>query len=102
MLFVAGVVVMIVGGWLALVALFDKPPIHFKDAAPWSTTPSNAQAAAQQKVPPLAPSSPRGEPGNPYPVRPQSPCAPSSAANADQGINSGEPANVSPAVSNGQ
>ena len=29
------VVVVIVGGWLTLVGLFDKPPTHFKDSAPW-------------------------------------------------------------------
>ena len=36
---VAAVAVVIVGGWLVLVGLFDKPPTHFKDSAPWSTTP---------------------------------------------------------------
>ncbi|MGC1799980.1 MAG: hypothetical protein WA701_06295, partial [Solirubrobacterales bacterium] len=35
---VAAVAVVIVGGWLTLVSIFDKPPTHFKDTAPWSTT----------------------------------------------------------------
>ena len=39
---VGAVVVVIVGGWLGLVALFDKPPTHYKDAAPWAATAANA------------------------------------------------------------
>jgi hypothetical protein len=31
---VATVAVVIVGGWLVLVGLFDKPPTHLKDTAP--------------------------------------------------------------------
>jgi hypothetical protein len=86
---VAAVAVVIVGGWLALVGLFDKPPTHFKDAAPWSTTASTAQLAAQQSAKPVAPSSPCGEPGNVYPIPPESPCAPPNKANDFQGSPSG-------------
>jgi hypothetical protein len=92
---VGAVVFVIVGGWLTLVSLFDKPPTHFKDSAPWSTTPTNAQLAAQQNAKPVAPSSPCGEPGNQYPISPQSPCAPPSRANGNQGATSGNPSNLS-------
>jgi hypothetical protein len=87
---VGAVLVVIVGGWLGLVALFDKPPTHFKDSAPWSATPANAAQAAQQSAKPVSPSTPCGEPGNPYPVPPQSPCAPPSKSNAFQGNSTGE------------
>jgi hypothetical protein len=87
---VAAVAVVIVGGWLVLVGLFDKPPTHFKDAAAWSTTPTNAQLAAEQNAKPVSPLSPCGEPGNEYPVPPQSPCAPPSKANAFQGSSAGQ------------
>jgi len=91
---VAAVAVVIVGGWLTLVSIFDKPPTHFKDTAPWSTTPTSPQLAAQQNATPVAPSSPCGEPGNPYPIPAQSPCAPPSKANGRQGAPSGNPSNV--------
>jgi hypothetical protein len=84
------VVVVIVGGWLALVSLFDKPPTHFKDSAPWSKRPASASLAAEQSAEPVSPSDPCGEPGNPYPIPPQSPCAPPSKANAFQGNSSGK------------
>jgi hypothetical protein len=87
---VGAVVVVIVGGWLGLVALFDKPPTHYKDAAPWSRTAANASLAAQQNAKPVDPAEPCGEPGNPYPIPPQSPCAPPSKANASQGNSSGD------------
>jgi hypothetical protein len=87
---VAAVAVVIVGGWLVLVGLFDKPPTHFKDSAPWSTTPATAQLAAEQSAKPVAPSSPCGEPGNVYPIPPQSPCAPPNKANAFQGSSNGQ------------
>jgi hypothetical protein len=87
---VGAVVFVIVGGWLALVSLFDKPPTHFKDSAPWSTTASNASLAEQQNAKPSSPLSPCGEPGNEYPVPEGSPCAPPSKANDFQGTpNSG-------------
>ena len=95
---VAAVLVVIVGGWLALVAIFDKPPIHFKNTAPWSTTATSVQLAAEQRAKPVAPSSPCGEPGSDYPVPPQSPCAPPSKANDNQGVNGGNPGNVTPAT----
>lgn len=92
MFFVAAgaVVVVIVGGWLGLLALFDKPPTHYKDSAPWSTTAANASLAAQQNAKPVDPADPCGEPGNPYPIPPQSPCAPPSKSNAFQGDSSGD------------
>jgi hypothetical protein len=92
MFFVAvGVVlVVVVGGWLSLVAIFDTPPTHFKDQAPWSTTASNAQLAAEQNVKPVPPSTPCGEPGNQYPIPAQSPCAPPSKSNDFQGASPGQ------------
>ena len=91
---VAAVAVVIVGGWLTLVSIFDKPPTHFQDTAPWSTTETSPQLAAEQNAAPVAPSSPCGEPGNPYPIPAQSPCAPPSKANAHQGATSAGPSNV--------
>ena len=82
---VAAVLFVIVGGWLLLVSLFDKPPTHFKDSAPWSTTASNASLAEQQNAKPASPLGPCGEPGNQYPVSPENPCAPPSKANDFQG-----------------
>jgi hypothetical protein len=82
---VAAVAVVIVGGWLVLVGLFDKPPIHFKDSAPWSTTPASASLAAEQNAKPVSPLSPCGEPGSEYPIPPEGPCAPPNKANAFQG-----------------
>lgn len=92
MFFVAvGVVAaVLVGGSLALVALFDKPPTHFSDRAPWSTAPTSAQRAAQQNAKPVSPLSPCGEPGNEYPIPAQSPCARPSQANAFQGSSPGQ------------
>ena len=66
---VAAVAVVIVGGWLTLVSIFDKPPTHFKDTAPWSTTLTSPQVAAERNAPP-------------------------SKANAHQGASSGGPSNV--------
>jgi len=86
---VAAVAIVIVGGWLVLVGLFDKPPTHFKDSAPWSTTPASATVAAEQSAKPVSPLTPCGEPGNEYPIPPQSPCAPPSKANAFQGSSTG-------------
>ena len=87
---VAAVAVAIVGGWLLLVGLFDKPPTHFKDTAPWSTTPASAQLAAEQNAKPISPATPCGEPGKQYPTPPQSPCAPPNKANAFQGSSPGQ------------
>jgi hypothetical protein len=87
---VGAVAVVILGGWLVLVGLFDKPPTHFKDSAPWSTTPATAQLAAEQSAKPVSPITPCGEPGGEYPIPPQSPCAPPNKANAFQGSSSGQ------------
>ena len=87
---VAAVAVGIVGGWLVLVGLFDNPPTHFKDSAPWSKTAATAQLAAEQNAKPVSPGTPCGEPGNQYPIPPQSPCAPPSKANAYQGNSTGQ------------
>jgi hypothetical protein len=87
---VATVLVVIVGGWVTLVGLFDKPPTHFTDSAPWSATPANAEVAAEQSATPASPLTPCGEPGNEYPVPEQSPCAPPSKANAFQGSSNGQ------------
>jgi hypothetical protein len=87
---VAGVVIVVVGGWLALVSVFDKPPTHFKDSAPWSTRPASAALAAEQNATPQDPANPCGEPGSEYPVPPQRPCAPPSKANGFQGNSSGQ------------
>jgi hypothetical protein len=86
---VGAVLVVIVGGWLALVAAFDKPPTDFKDSAPWSKTAATSELAAQQNAKPVSPADPCGEPGNPYPIPAQSPCAPPSAANGNQGSSAG-------------
>jgi hypothetical protein len=86
---VAAVAVVIVGGWLVLVGLLDKPPTHFKDSAPWSTTPTSASLAAEQSAKPVSPLSPCGEPGSVYPIPPESPCAPPNKSNAFQGSSGG-------------
>jgi hypothetical protein len=87
---VGAVIAVIAGGWLLLVAAFDKPPTHVKDTAPWSKQAANASLAAEQNAKPASPSTPCGEPGNPYPIPPQSPCAAPSAANGFQGSSAGK------------
>lgn len=87
---VGAVIAVIVGGWLLLVAAFDNPPTNVKDAAPWSKQAANASLAAEQNAKPASPSTPCGEPGNPYPIPQQSPCAPPSKANAFQGSSAGK------------
>jgi hypothetical protein len=87
---VAAVLVVIVGGWLTMVSLFDKPPTHFSDRAPWSKTPTDPALAAEQNSQPVSPASPCGEPGNEYPVPSESPCAPPSKANGFQGDSAGQ------------
>jgi hypothetical protein len=87
---VGAALVIIVGGWLTLVGLFDKPPTHFSDQAPWSKTPGSSQLAGEQNAKPASPLSPCGEPGNEYPVPAQSPCAPPSKANDFQGNSAGQ------------
>src|SRR5215211_231151 len=87
---VAVVLLVVVGGWLALVSAFDKPPEHFSDRAPWSTTAKNPQLAAEQDAKPVSPATPCGEPGSEYPIQPESPCAPPSKANNFQGSSAGD------------
>jgi hypothetical protein len=82
--------VVVIGGWLSLVAIFDTPPTHFSDKAPWSTPAANAELAAQQDTKPVSPLTPCGEPGNQYPIPAESPCAPPSKANDFQGASPGE------------
>ncbi len=70
---VAAVAAVIIGGWLILVSIFDKPPTHFKDTAPWSTAATSPELAAHQNAPPVAPApcaagQPVSDPG-PEPVR---------------------------------
>jgi hypothetical protein len=87
---VAAILVVVVGGWLALVAAFDKPPEKFSESAPWSTTASDPELAAEQNAKPVSPLSPCGEPGNEYPIPDQSPCAPPNKANNFQGSSTGQ------------
>ena len=86
---VAIVFVVIIGGWLALVSAFDNPPEDFTDKAPWSKQTGSDQLTAEQQAKPVSPLSPCGEPGNEYPIPAQSPCAPPSAANGEQGTGTG-------------
>jgi hypothetical protein len=64
---VAGVVVVVLGGWTLAVAAFDTAPEKYPDKAPWST--------AAELSPARSPSGPCGEPGNAYPPPADSPCA---------------------------
>jgi hypothetical protein len=76
MFFVAvGVVlVVVVGGWLALVSAFDQAPDHFPDKAPWSRAAATPELRTEQATKPNAVDTPCGEPGNAYPVPAESPC----------------------------
>ncbi len=65
---VGALVVLLVGGSLAAVAAFDQPPDEYPDEAPWS-------ASDAEQAPTRDPSTPCGEPGNPYPFPADSPCA---------------------------
>ena len=65
---VGAVMLLVVGGGLAAVAAFDVAPDEYADEAPWS-------AADAQPAPTRDPAGPCGEPGNPYPVPADSPCA---------------------------
>jgi hypothetical protein len=87
---VATVLAVVVGGWLALVAAFDNPPEQFSQRAPWSTTASDPQLAAEQKAKPVSPLTPCGEPGSEYPIPAESPCAPPNRANDFQGSSTGQ------------
>jgi hypothetical protein len=91
MFFVAvGVIaVVIVGGWLTLVGLFDNPPTKFTDKAPWSAPAASAELTAEQDAKPAPPGTPCGEPGGEFPVPANSPCAAPNKANAFQGNSAG-------------
>lgn len=66
---VAGVAILVIGGFFAAVAAFDQPADSYPDKAPWS-------GAGTQQAPALNPSNPCGEPGKPYPAAADSPCKP--------------------------
>jgi hypothetical protein len=82
---VAVVLVVVVGGWLALVSAFDTPPENAPDKAPWSKAAADAQLTGEQQAKPVAPVTPCGEPGGEYPIPAQSPCAVPGQANDFQG-----------------
>ena len=71
---VAALIVLVIGGSLALVSAFDKAPDEFPDKAPWTETATTPELVSQQKAPPRSPSTPCGEPGNEYPAPSDSPC----------------------------
>jgi hypothetical protein len=86
----AVVLVVVVGGWLALVSAFDKAPDHIVAKAPWSKPAGDPELTAEQQAKPVSPISPCGEPGSEYPIPAQSPCAKPSAANDFQGSSTGQ------------
>jgi hypothetical protein len=65
---VAAVVVIVIGGYAMAIAAFDQPEDDYPAEAPWSD-------ADAKQIPTRSPSDPCGEPGNPYPVPTDSPCA---------------------------
>jgi hypothetical protein len=67
--------VVLIGGFLLLVSLFDQAPDSFPDKAPWSHPADTPEQVAEQDVEPLSPLGPCGEPGNVYPTPAGSPCA---------------------------
>ena len=86
---VATVLVVVVGGWLALVSAFDNPPENAPDKAPWAKQAGDPELTAEQQAKPVSPTSPCGEPGSEYPIPAQSPCAAPSEANDYKGTGSG-------------
>ena len=88
---VAAVIVVVVGGWLALVSAFDNPPTNAPAKAPWSKPAGDPELTAEQGAQPVSPLSPCGEPGREYPIPAQSPCAQPSQANNFQGSGTGGP-----------
>jgi hypothetical protein len=74
---VAVALVVVVGGWLFAVSVFDQPPDDFPDKAPWSQQAATPALRAQQQAPPKPVDTPCGEPGNEYPAPSGSPCGPS-------------------------
>jgi hypothetical protein len=78
--------VVVIGGWITLVSVFDQTPDQFPDKAPWSQDVSTPALKAEQGTPPNAVDTPCGEPGNAYPVPAGSPCvkpAPGATAGDD-------------------
>jgi hypothetical protein len=61
------IIAVLVGGYALAIAAFDQPAESYPDEAPWS----RADAA---RYDPGSPSEPCGEPGNPHPAEPGSPC----------------------------
>lgn len=86
---VATLLVVVVGGWLALVSAFDNPPKNGSGHAPWSKPAGDPELTAEQQAKPASPLSPCGEPGSEYPIPAQSPCAPPGTANNFQGTGTG-------------
>jgi hypothetical protein len=64
---VGAIIAILVGGYSAAISAFDQPPDEYSDKAPWS------QGTADQ-IPTRSPSTPCGEPGNPFPPPQDSPC----------------------------
>jgi hypothetical protein len=64
---VALILIVVVGGYALAIAAFDQPEKSYPDKAPWSQA-----GAAQYDT--GEPSDPCGEPGNPHPAEPGSPC----------------------------
>jgi hypothetical protein len=82
---VAAIVIVVVADLALALAVFDKPPGDYANEAPWS------RADAEQ-IPTRDPSTPCGEPGNPYPPEESSPCGPGgirAQAGAETGPGSG-------------
>ena len=75
---VAVILIVVVGGYALAIAAFDQPEKSYPDKAPWS----KADAAQYD---PGEPSDPCGEPGNPHPAEPGSPCLGGGPQAADSG-----------------
>ena len=86
---VAVTLVVVVGGWLFAVSVFDQPPDDFPDKAPWSQQAATPALRAQQQAPPKPVDTPCGEPGNEYPAPSGSPCGPSISTEAKPSGSSG-------------
>ena len=86
---VAGVAILVIGGFFAAVAAFDQPADSYPDKAPWSD-------ADAQQAPARNPSNPCGEPGDPYPAAADSPCKPIAGITAEpDSARAGEPLGAS-------
>ena len=80
---VAAAVILVVGGYMLAIQLFDQPADSYPDRAPWASpdAPQNASAGAS----PRSPSGPCGEPGSPQPAPEGSPCARPEASDQPSG-----------------